>query len=365
MKRLILLGGGHAHLFVLEAFARQPPAVEVLLITPDALTPYSGMMPGVIAGHYRHRQACVDLQPLAGRAGCALKLDAAVSLDASNRCIHLASGETIGYDLLSIDTGSTPVVPDVPGAARHGHPVKPISALFERWQASGSAPAAAVVGAGAAGVEIVMALRHRRPDMSCTLIDRSPRILAGLPDRLATAVMRELTRQQIDVVTGAHLAQIDAERLLLQDGRTVTSEFTVWTTGAAAAGWLRESGLALDGRGFITTLPTLQSASHPEVFAAGDVATMIDVPRPKSGVFAVRAGQPLAANLLHAIAGEPLLPWKPQASALMILACGRRHAIASRGNWVIRGDWVWRWKDHIDRSFMRRFDLQWQMQDSR
>lgn len=357
MKRLVLLGGGHAHLFVLEAFAKQPPAAEVLLITPDALTPYSGMMPGVIAGHYRHRQACVDLRPLAGRAACTLKLDAAVSLDASRRRIHLASGDAVGYDLLSIDTGSTPVVPDLPDAARHGHPVKPIGTLLERWQASDSPRAAAVVGAGAAGVEIVMALHHRRPDMSCTLIDRSPRILAGLGDRLATVVMRELGRQRIDVVTGAQLAQIDAGRLLLQDGRTVASDFTVWTTGAAAAGWLRESGLKLDGRGFIATLPTLQSVSHPDVFAAGDVATMIDAPRPKSGVFAVRAGPPLAANLLHTIAGEPLAPWKPQASALMILACGRRHAIASRGNRVIQGDWVWRWKDHIDRSFMRRFDL--------
>jgi selenide,water dikinase len=357
VKRLVLLGGGHAHLFVLEAFAKQPPTAEVLLITPDALTPYSGMMPGVIAGHYRHRQACIDLRPLAGRTACTLKFDAAVSLDASNRRIQLASGDAIGYDLLSIDTGSTPVLPDLPGAASHGLPVKPIASLLEHWQSSGAPRAAAVVGAGAAGVEIVMALRHRRPGMSCSLIDRSPRILAGLPDRLATVVMRELGRQQIEVVTGAQLAQIDAERLLLQDGRAVASDFTVWTTGAAAAGWLRESGLQLDERGFISTLPTLQSASHPEVFAAGDVATMIDSPRPKSGVFAVRAGPPLASNLLHAIAGTPLLPWKPQAGALMLIACGRRHAIASRDNWVIQGDWVWRWKDHIDRSFMRRFDL--------
>lgn len=193
--------------------------------------------------------------------------------------------------------------------------------------------------------------------MSCTLIDRSPRILAGLPDRLAAVVMRELERQRIAVITGAQLAQIDAGRLLLQDGRTVASDFTVWTTGAAAAGWLRESGLALDRRGFIETLPTLQSVSHPDVYAAGDVATMVSAPRPKSGVFAVRAGPPLAANLLHAMADEPLAAWTPQASALMLLACGRRHAIASHGRWVIQGDWVWRWKDHIDRTFMRRFDL--------
>ena len=95
MKRLVLLGGGHAHLFVLEAFAREQPDARVSLITPDALTPYSGMMPGVIAGHYDYRQACIDLAPLAARAGCALRLDAAVSLDAGQRQIRLASGELV------------------------------------------------------------------------------------------------------------------------------------------------------------------------------------------------------------------------------------------------------------------------------
>lgn len=357
MKRLVLLGGGHAHLFVLEAFAREQPDAVVSLITPDVLTPYSGMMPGVIAGHYDYRQACIDLAPLAARAGCALRLDAAVSLDAAQRQIRLTSGEVVDYDLLSIDTGSTPRIPHLPGADTCGHPVKPIGQLLDSWHSARAARSAAVVGAGAAGVEIIMALLHRQPRMRCTLIDHAPCVLDGLPLSLQRRVEAELARQRIEVVTGARVSGLDADTLRLEDGRSIPSHFTVWATGAAPPDWLRGSGLALDERGFIATGRTLQSLSHPELFAAGDVATMIDAPRPKSGVFAVRAGPPLAANLLRAARGDMLQPWTPQTQALLLLACGRRHAIASRGRWSLQGDWVWRWKDRVDRAFMRRFGV--------
>ncbi len=356
MKRLVLLGGGHAHLFVLEAFARQRPDIEVILITPDALTPYSGMMPGVIAGHYRYRQACIDLAPLAGRAGCTMRLDAAVGLDATRKQLHLAGGTTLDYDLLSVDTGSTPRLPDVPGATQHGHPVKPIGGLLRSWQSQASPRSVAVVGAGAAGIEIVMALRHCRPELCCTLLDRSARILDGLPSRLCNMVASELQRQHIHLIAGARIERIDEASIKLGDGRVIASDFSVWATGASPADWLDASGLALDARGFILTGPTLQSISHPDVFAAGDVATMTAFPRPRSGVFAVRAGPSLAANLMRRASGKRPQPWHPQQRALMILACGRRHAIAAHGALVLKGDWVWCWKDRIDRGFVRRFD---------
>lgn len=355
MKRLVLLGGGHAHLFVLEAFARQRPDAGIRLITPDALTPYSGMLPGVLAGHYRPRQACIDLRPLADRAGCQLTLDSAISIDCARRQIRLAGGEMIDYDLLSIDTGSTPRRPDVPGAAEHAQAVKPIADLLARC-ADAEPRAIAVLGAGAAGVEVAMALHHRWPAVRCTLVERGTAPLGGLGVRLQRSVGAELARQQIDVVTGAEVARIDGNTVHLADGRTIASDFTVLATGAAAPAWLRDSGLALDARGFIEVGATLQSTSHAEVFAAGDVATLSASPRPKSGVYAVRAGPPLAANIARMLAGLPPLDWHAQRHALMLLACGRRHAIAARGGWVLKGDWVWRWKDTIDRGFVRRFD---------
>lgn len=357
MKRLVLLGGGHAHLFVLEAFARQRPDAGIRLITPDALTPYSGMLPGVLAGHYRPRQACIDLRPLADRAGCQLTLDNAISIDSARRQIRLAGGEMIDYDLLSIDTGSTPRRPDVPGAAEHAQAVKPIADLLARC-ADAVPRAIAVLGAGAAGVEVAMALHHRWPAVRCTLVERGTAPLGGLGARLQRSVGTELARQQIDVVTGAEVARIDGDTVHLADGRTIASDFTVLATGAAAPAWLRDSGLALDARGFIEVGATLQSTSHAEVFAAGDVATLTASPRPKSGVYAVRAGPPLAANIARMLAGQPPLDWHAQRHALMLLACGRRHAIATRGGWVLKGDWVWRWKDAIDRGFVRRFDPQ-------
>lgn len=357
MKRLVLLGGGHAHLFVLEAFARQRPDAGIRLITPDTLTPYSGMLPGVLAGHYRPRQACIDLRPLADRAGCQLTLDSAISIDSARRQIRLAGGEMIDYDLLSIDTGSTPRRPDVPGAAEHAQAVKPIADLLARC-ADAVPRAIAVLGAGAAGVEVAMALHHRWPAVRCTLVERGTAPLGGLGVRLQRSVGAELARQQIDVVTGAEVARIDGDTVHLADGRTIASDFTVLATGAAAPAWLRDSGLALDARGFIEVGATLQSTSHAEVFAAGDVATLSASPRPKSGVYAVRAGPPLAANIARMLAGQPPLDWHAQRHALMLLACGRRHAIAARGGWVLKGDWVWRWKDTIDRGFVRRFDPQ-------
>lgn len=357
MKRLVLLGGGHAHLFVLEAFARQRPDAGIRLITPDALTPYSGMLPGVLAGHYRPREACIDLRPLADRAGCQLTLDSAISIDSARRQIRLAGGEMIDYDLLSIDTGSTPRRPDVPGAAEHAQAVKPIADLLARC-ADAVPRAIAVLGAGAAGVEVAMALHHRWPAARCTLVERGTAPLGGLGVRLQRSVGAELARQQIDVVTGAEVARIDGDTVHLADGRTIASDFTVLATGAAAPAWLRDSELALDARGFIEVGATLQSTSHAEVFAAGDVATLTASPRPKSGVYAVRAGPPLAANIARMLAGQPPLDWHAQRHALMLLACGRRHAIATRGGWLLKGDWVWRWKDAIDRGFVRRFDPQ-------
>jgi pyridine nucleotide-disulfide oxidoreductase family protein len=357
MKRIVLLGGGHAHLFVLEAFARQRPDADVLMITPDALTPYSGMMPGVIAGHYRAREACIDLRPLAARAGCRLHLDLAIGIDAAQRCVVLASGARVDYDLLSVDTGSTPRLPAVPGVG-HGHPVKPIGRLEMHWRRvlAQQPSSAVVVGAGAAGVEIVMALRQRCPGMHCSLVDSNAQLLAGMAPGLRRRVGAQLRRQQIDLLTGCTLDHVGQGRVVLADGRMMNSDFTVWTTGAAAPDWLHDGALALDARGFIETAGTLQSTSHPEVFAAGDVASVRGAPRPKSGVYAVRAGPHLAANLRRALAGMALQPWQAQQRALMLLACGRQHAIAARGGWSLQGDWVWRWKDWIDRAFIARFD---------
>jgi selenide,water dikinase len=129
----------------------------------------------------------------------------------------------------------------------------------------------------------------------------------------------------------------------------------LWATGAAPAAFLRETGLALDAGGFVEIDATLRSTSHPEVFAAGDVASMRGTPRPKSGVYAVRQGPPLARNLAAALAGGALAAYRPQREALALITTGERYAVATRGGLTLQGAWVWRWKDWIDRRFMARY----------
>ncbi|MDP3715702.1 MAG: FAD-dependent oxidoreductase, partial [Burkholderiales bacterium] len=217
----------------------------------------------------------------------------------------------------------------------------------------------AIVGTGAAGVELVLAMHHRirevRGNARFTLIGDSAAILTQHPSRLQRRFMGLLNARGIELRLDSAVQSVDAGTLLLRDGERLAADEIFWVTGAAAPSWPASSGLSVDSRGFIAVNAKLQSLSHSRVFAAGDVASMFGAARPKSGVFAVRQGPPLARNLRRALRGEPLLDYRPQRRALALISSGNRYAMASYGPLAWGGTWVWRWKDRIDRSFMRRY----------
>ncbi|MDP1925226.1 MAG: FAD-dependent oxidoreductase [Thiobacillus sp.] len=367
MKRLLLIGGGHAHLFVLEAFARAPlPGVELVLVSPNQLAPYSGMMPGVIAWHYHYDQGCVDLAPLVRAAGCRWLKTIAVRFDPASRVVLCENGSRLDYDLLSINTGSTPPPQTVPGVAEYSIPVKPIETFLDRWRYLSVEVACrrplniVVVGGGAAGVEVVTAMRHRLARSTWHshrfhLVGRQDTLLHHLAPQAGHAAARVLRALGITLHLGQAVNAVTRDYVALADGTRIDSDFTIWATGSAAPAWPRAAGLAVDDAGFIAIEPTLRSCSHPDVFAAGDVASLVDRPHPKSGVYAVKAGPVLAANLRAALQDQALTPWTPQTRALALLSTGDRHAIGAWGNWVWQGRWAWRWKDYIDRRFVARF----------
>ncbi len=366
-RRLVLVGGGHAHLFVLEAFARAPlDGLEIELVSPVRLAPYSGMMPGVIAGHYRYEQGCVDLAPLARACGATWRETRAVALDPQRRLVFCEDGSDLAGDAISIDSGSTPGRFGVAGVDEHAHPVKPIERFVTGWESlffrlrEGSAPRIAVVGAGAAGCELIMAMHHRLDTLNLraaryTLISDAPTILPGFPAGVRRRIRSCLDAKGIAVRTGSPAARIEPKRVVLADGGAVEADFVVWATGSSPPEWPRASGLACDARGFIRVDRHLQSTSHPGIFAAGDVAGMDGEPRPKSGVYAVRAGPPLAVNLRAALEGRPLAPYRPQHRALALIGTGGAHAVGLWGPLSWQGRWVWTWKDRIDRAFVARF----------
>ena len=366
-KRLLLIGGGHSHVEVIRRLGLAPePGVAVTLISPDRHTPYSGMLPGHIAGHYRFEECHIDLETLCRGAGVTRVAGAITGLDLQRRNARCSDGTEHPFDVIAVDSGSTPVVSGIPGAAHHGMPVKPIPAFLDYWTtlraAARHAPAAlriVIVGAGAGGVELALAMHNRIHEdggrAQFTLISDGPVILAAHPAGVQRRFNAVLQKRSITLCLHAPVQSATTEGLVLGNSRLLPAHHIIWVTGAAAPAWPRASGLETDAAGFIAVNPHLQSSSHDCVFATGDIAAMLATPRPKSGVYAVRQGPPLTENLRRALRGEPLLDYRPQRVALALISTGDRYAVASYGPLAFGGAWVWRWKDYIDTAFMRRY----------
>jgi pyridine nucleotide-disulfide oxidoreductase family protein len=328
VKRVLLLGGGHAHAWVL----REGVQGEVTLVTPYPHHVYSGMLPGFVAGHYKLDEIRIDVAALAARAGVRLVLGRVAALDAKRRVARLEDGAELSYDLASLDVGSQAAAPGYALAA------KPFEPFMEQWlEARERVRAVAVVGGGAAGVEVAMAAAHRT-NARVTLYSDRPMFRAGLARRIA----RQLARLGVGLRAG----------VAFTDEMAKDHDLVIWTAGAAALPWLAQSGLATDERGFVLVDDRLRSVSHPEVHAAGDCATLRGAPHAKSGVFAVRHAPVLAANLAGA-----QQRYVPQRRTLALISCGERYAIADWGGLSWEGAWVWRWKDRIDRRWVERFRL--------
>ena len=367
VKELVLAGGGHSHVAVLRRFGMRPvPGVRLTLICRDVHTPYSGMLPGHVAGHYAFDEAHIDLGALARFAGARLFRSEVTGLDLAARRVLCADRPSVAYDLLSLNTGAAPHMDDVPGAAEAATPVKPIAGFLARWSALAERAAAgpgalriAVVGAGAGGVEILLAVRYRLRGLGAEaafhLFDEAPDILPGHGAAARRAFRRILAERGVGLHLGSPVVEAGPGRLRTAAGAETEVDEILWATRAGAPAWPAAAGLAVDGDGFVAVGDTLQSVSHPDVFAAGDLAHMVDHPRPKSGVFAVRQGPPLARNLRRALLGRPLRPFAPQKRFLSLISTGEKRAVASRGAWSVRGRAVWRWKDRIDRRFVARY----------
>lgn len=360
-KRLLLLGGGHAHVEVLKSFALHPPPhTQLTLISKDPATPYSGMLPGLIAGHYTFDEAHINLQPLCKLAGAQFIRDTILRLDPANQLVHCENSPPTAFDILSINTGSTPA-----NSPEHALPVKPIDRFLrglddiikkvtasptQKWRI-------AVVGAGAGGVELLLAIRHRLSfarNLEFQLIADSPTILPTHNPRVREIFQRILNERHVETHLDCRVTEVTHDQLFTTT-KVIPFDFAFWVTNASPPPWIASSGLQTDPQGFIALHDTLQSISHPNIFAAGDIAAVLNHPRPKAGVFAVRQGPPLAQNLRRFLANQPLIPFQPQKNFLSLITRGDRCAIASRGQCALEGAWLWTLKNWIDRRWMRQY----------
>lgn len=374
IKDLVLIGGGHSNVTVLKKFGMKPlPGVRLTMICRDVHTPYSGMLPGLVAGHYAYDDAHIDLGVLARFAGARVFKSEVIGLDLDRKHVICDNRPPVPYDVLSINCGSTPRTSDVPGARENTIPVKPIDRFLNDWEALAQRVlnrenpiSIAVVGAGAGGVEMLLAIQYRLEKLGSDLERHGPGVEFHLFGEHAQilpthneSVRREfevvLRDRAVNVHLGSPVVEVSGRTIVTRNGDRVTADEILWVTAAGAPSWPAQAGLSVNTDGFIEVTDTLQSVSHPDVFAAGDVAAMVNHPRPKSGVFAVRQGPPLANNLRRILLHHPLRKFRPQSRFLSLISTGDRNAVASWGGWAAKGRILWLAKDWIDRRFMRKF----------
>lgn len=377
VKQLVLIGGGHSHLAVLKQFGMHPvPGLALTLISREIATPYSGSLPGFITGQYTHDDIHIDLRPLARFAGARIIQEEITSIDLERRVIQCANRPDIAFDLLSLNIGSRPDACKIPGAEAHAIGIKPIAVFLERWQAIYEQAVAhlrdereftlAIVGGGPASVELAFAAQHRilkslgrkisvPSKLHIKLITADNDVLLAHNSNVRHYVKSELIRRHIELLPQHRVTAFEPGRVVSEDRDTVMADAIVFATGASIPLWPGKSGLALGEDGFIEVNEFLQSTSHPFVFAAGDAASIRHHPRPKSGVFAVRQGKPLATNLVGYATGKSLQRFKPQRHALALINLANKRAIASRNSLFLKGRWVWELKTRIDTRFIHKY----------
>jgi len=377
--RLLLVGAGHAHLEILRRLAIDPPGVELTVVSLEPRQQYSGMVPGYVQGTYSAEEIAVDVPPLAARSGGRFVLGRAVAVDREARRVRLAAGDEIPYDLASFAVGSEAAGASDPAVAGRALSVKPFTRVGElrarllelaaragdaqgepAGVSGGDSAAVAVVGGGAAGVEVALAaarvLDDARVARRVTIVEGGPAILAGYTGRFRARALALLAARGIDVRTGTRAVAVD-EREVATPGRgRIPADLAVWLTGAFSQPLFRDSGLAVDERGFLLLDDSLRALSDPRLFAAGDCGTLARHPAtPKAGVYAVREAPVLWGSLLAAIHGTPPPRYRPQPGFLSLLNTADGRALLAWKGRVAHARWAWRLKDWIDRRFVGRY----------
>ena len=373
VKHLVLIGGGHSHLAVLRGLGMRPvPGLMVTLISREILVPYSGAMPAFIAGRYQPEDMFIDLRPLARFGGARLIQADIDSIDLEARSIVLPRRPELSFDMLSLNIGSIPDTSGMPGALEHTVGVKPIDGFLAAWEEireqavrglqQGEGYKLAIVGGGPASVELACAARARilrdsgaaDAELSINIISAADEVLSSHNQQVRDWVREELRRKGIEILTGHQVTGFAANTVRCGNGGEIEADSIVVATGATLPEWPVKAGLATTADGFLEVNRHLQSTSHEFVFVAGDAATIRGMERPKSGVYAVRHGKPLARNLLRYATGRRLVRFTPQRHALAMLNLGDGKALASRNRLFFRGRWVWRLKHWIDQRFLRK-----------
>jgi NADH dehydrogenase FAD-containing subunit len=365
-KQLVIVGAGHAHLTMLANLGQcVAKGHRVTVINRSPYHYYSGMGPGLLAGTYQPRDVRFNIKRMAEDRGAAFIEDAVVRIDAQNKLLALASGTVVSYDVVSFNTGSD--VPDsIPGTSGPAiFPVKPIVNLLAAQRflienMSRKPLEIVVIGGGPAGLEITgnvwkLVAEHGGRARITLLAGR--RLMDRFPDRVRILALRSLQRREIEVVEGAHAAALEQGSVILDNGKVHAFDAAFLALGVTPSSLFRDSGLPTGPDNGLLVNRFLQSTIHPEIFGGGDCISLEGHQLSKVGVYAVRQNPFLKQNICAALDNGRMLPFVPQKNYLLIFNLGDGTAILNRAGLTLAGKFAWRFKDWIDREFMRKFQL--------
>lgn len=359
---VLMVGGGHGHAVILRDWlkAGKSPA-RLTLVNPDRIVVYSGMMPGVVSGAYEPCDAEIDLQNLCARSDVRFVQDEVVSIDVNAKHAVLKQAGAVPFDYLSLDVGSCLASEPYDDQLV---PVKPLGAFLQRWHSFLSfaeqglvPPSVCMIGGGPAGIEMALAIAARL-NLVCSkpaqvhLIQRADKLVPHLREKQRKILLKRAEKAGIKICVGVEAKTISGQTVTLMDGRKIEASFIVKANGPAPWPWIGETALELEN-GFVRVGPTLQSVSHPYVFAIGDCAHMVHAPRPKAGAYAIAAA-PIASENLQALIkhNAPKSRYQPNSDFIKLIFLSRNNALAAHKWATFSGGLVWDLKDWIDRSYV-------------
>jgi len=364
-NRIVLVGGGHSHCIFLKMWAMKKvkPPLDIILINPSGFTPYTGMLPGLISGNYTRKDAYVDLVKLCNASGVRLLIGSVGKINLHKKSVMVQGRAEITFDIISVNVGIKSMASDFLHQSESVVSAKPMDKLYKRWKEflakkyKNRKKAVTIVGGGLGGLELAFAVKESLEKEAVlheiTVIERG-KILKYETDNLNKKLTKFLLAKKIKIIENINILRFNNNKILLSDGTNIHSDFTIMTAGAHPYTWIEKSGIPCN-EGFIVVDSYLKSSKFPFLYAAGDCAHLDSSPRPKAGVFAVRAGPYLFHNIISVFENRAPRKFFPQRNHLKLISIGGQKAISSGRGFQFSGNTIWRWKNFIDKKFMEGF----------
>lgn len=360
MKKIVLVGGGHSHVYVIKKLQEESiKDTDITLISPSRYQYYSGMFSGYAEGLYTEDDIRIDLIKLTRNSDVNWIEGAVTSIDPEQKVILTDKGKVIDYDAISFDIGSLTAGIDVPGVFENTTRVKPSYHFVNVIEQAKSSNELVVVGGGASGVEISLSLQAWRKkhdfETPVTLISGS-RLLPSEREGISNRIEKIVKEKGIQLLTNTKVTEVKPNTLITSTKKHISFNQVIWLGGPKAPELFKTARLPVDDQGYLVVEDTLQVKEYPSIFGAGDCITMRNFPSiHKVGVYAVRQGPILYKNLKGFMENGDGELYKPQSNYLSILSTGNKEGFLLYKNRSFLGKWAWFLKNRIDRKFMEKF----------